>query len=149
MPERKREVDVASWLRGLELERYAPALLDAEITPDALPELTDADLRELGLPLGPRKVLLKGDPVPDWPAPRPVGSKEEAEPSRAPTAPSQAERRQLTVMFVDLVGSTALSARLDPGAPGLAAERDADRPAVPGNRNLPAQSVALASPSRA
>ena len=46
-----------------------------------------------------------------------MGSKEEAEPSRAPTAPSQAERRQLTVMFVDLVGSTALSARLDPALP--------------------------------
>ena len=107
-------MDVASWLRGLELERYAPAFLDAEITPDALPELTDADLRELGLPLGPRKVLLRAIQSLTGPPPRPVGSKDEAEPSRAPTAPSQAERRQLTVMFVDLVGSTALSAGLDP-----------------------------------
>ena len=46
--------------------------------------------------------------------PQPVGIKEEAAPWRAPTAQSQAERRQLTVMFVDLVGSTALSTRLDP-----------------------------------
>ena len=52
-------MDVAAWLRELGLERYAPAFLDAEITPEALPELTDADLRELGLPLGPRKVVLK------------------------------------------------------------------------------------------
>ena len=43
-----------------------------------------------------------------------MGIKEEAAPWRAPTAPSQAERRQLTVMFVDLVGSTTLSTRLDP-----------------------------------
>ena len=52
-------VDVAAWLRELGLERFAAAFLDAEITPEALPELTDADLRELGLPLGPRKVVLK------------------------------------------------------------------------------------------
>ena len=52
-------MDVAAWLRGLGLERYAAAFLDAEITPEALPELTDADLRELGLPLGPRRVVLK------------------------------------------------------------------------------------------
>ena len=114
MPGRKREVDVAAWLRDLGLERYAAAFLDAEITPEALPELTDADLRELGLPLGPRKVLLKAIQALAGPPPPPVGIKEEAAPWRAPTASSQAERRQLTVMFVDLVGSTALSTRLDP-----------------------------------
>ena len=107
-------MDVAAWLRGLGLERYATAFQDAEITPEALPELTDADLRELGLPLGPRKVLLKAIQALASPPPPPVGIKEEAAPWRAPTASSQAERRQLTVMFVDLVGSTALSARLDP-----------------------------------
>ena len=52
-------MDVAAWLGGLGLERYAQAFRDAEITPDVLPELTDADLRELGLPLGPRKAVLK------------------------------------------------------------------------------------------
>ena len=61
-------MDVAAWLRDLGLERYAPAFLDAEITPEALPELTDADLRELGLPLGPRKVRAQGDPGPGGPA---------------------------------------------------------------------------------
>ena len=108
------EVDIAAWLRELGLERYAAAFLDAEITPEALPELTDADLRELGLPLGPRKVLLKAIRPLAGPLAPPVGIKEEAAPRRAPTASSQAERRQLTVMFVDLVGSTALSTRLDP-----------------------------------
>ena len=110
------EVDVAEWLRELGLERYAGAFLDAEITPETLPELTDADLRELGLPLGPRKAVLKairglaGPPATAAPA----------EAARAvtgpdiPPVPSEAERRQLTVLFVDLVGSTALSARLDP-----------------------------------
>ena len=106
-------MDVAAWLRGLGLERYAAAFRDAEITAEALPELTEADLRELGLPLGPRKVVLKA--IRNLAAPRPAsGPGRKPRPARAPTAPSQAERRQLTVMFVDLVGSTELSRRLDP-----------------------------------
>jgi predicted ATPase/class 3 adenylate cyclase len=92
-------VDVGAWLRGLGLERYERAFRDAEVTPEILPELTEADLRELGLPLGPRKAVLKA--IRDLAAP--TGD-----------APSQAERRQLTVLFADLVGSTALSASLDP-----------------------------------
>ena len=51
--------DLAAWLRDLGLERYARAFRDAEVTPEVLPELTDVDLRELGLPLGPRKAVLK------------------------------------------------------------------------------------------
>src|SRR5918998_1915987 len=54
-----QDFDVTAWLCDLGLERYAQAFLDAEVTPEALPELTDADLRELGLPLGPRKIVLK------------------------------------------------------------------------------------------
>ena len=52
-------MDIAEWLRGLGLERYAQAFQDAEVTLEVLPELTEADLRELGLPLGPRKTVLK------------------------------------------------------------------------------------------
>ena len=52
-------MDVAAWLRDLGLERYEAAFRKSEITAAALPDLTDADLRELGLPLGPRKVLLR------------------------------------------------------------------------------------------
>src|SRR5687768_15979824 len=117
-------LDVTAWLRGLTLERYAQAFLDAEITPETLSELTDADLRELGLPLGPRKAVLKA--IRDLASPA-------AEVTRAGVglmgtpAPSRAERRQLTVMFVDLAGSTALSARLDPEEMGkvLRAYQDA------------------------
>ena len=111
-----QNMDIGDWLRDLGLERYARAFLDAEVTPDALPELTDADLRELGLPLGPRKVALKAirdlaGPPPSGPSPG--AARAEAGPGIAPVPP-EAERRQLTVMFVDLVGSTALSGRLDP-----------------------------------
>ena len=52
-------MDVGGWLRGLGLEQYVRAFRDAEVTAEILPELTEADLRELGLPLGPRKTVLK------------------------------------------------------------------------------------------
>jgi hypothetical protein len=52
-------MDIVTWLRGLGLERYAEAFRANEVTAEALPELTDSDLRELGLPLGPRRVLLR------------------------------------------------------------------------------------------
>jgi hypothetical protein len=52
-------MDIAAWLRGLGLERYEQAFRENEIDPEVLPELTEADLVTLGLPLGPRKKLLK------------------------------------------------------------------------------------------
>jgi hypothetical protein len=102
-------MDVAAWLQGLGLGQYANTFRESEIEADVLPELTEADLEKLGLPLGPRKRILKaianlGD---EDKAPRPTS------PVRTPPKDA-AERRQLTVMFCDLVGSTALSARLDP-----------------------------------
>ncbi|SIO47947.1 Predicted ATPase [Bradyrhizobium erythrophlei] len=109
-------MDIAEWLRGLGLERYTQAFQDAEVTTEVLPELTEADLRELGLPLGPRKIVLKaiqalaGAPTTVL---LPEAAGEEAG-SKAAPIPVEAGRRQLTVMFVDLVGSTALSSRLDP-----------------------------------
>src|SRR5918998_2052810 len=109
MPVPGQDLDIAVWLRSLRLERYVQAFLDAEVTPEVLPELTDADLRELGLPLGPRKLVLRAiRDLPGTSTPR-----ASATPS-APSAPPEAERRRLTVMFCDLVGSTALSRRLDP-----------------------------------
>jgi tetratricopeptide (TPR) repeat protein len=104
-------VDVAAWLRGLGLERYAPAFLENRIEADLLPSLTVEDLKDLGVTLvGDRRRLLDaiaalGAAVP--PAATPVAAPD------AP-APAEAERRQLTVMFCDLVGSTALSTRFDP-----------------------------------
>jgi class 3 adenylate cyclase len=109
-------VDIAAWLRGLGLGRYEQAFRDAEVTPEVLPELTDADLRELGLPLGPRKAVLKAiRGLTDPPA---AGTTAELAGAGAgpdvPPIPAEPERRQLTVMLADLVGSTALSRRLDP-----------------------------------
>lgn len=106
-------MDIAQWLHGLGLERYIQAFHDAEVTPEVLSELTEADLRELGLPLGPRKTVLRAIHALACPiAPVPVESGRLAEPNVA--LPPDADRRQLTVMFVDLVGSTALSLGRDP-----------------------------------
>jgi len=102
--------DIQAWLTGLGLERYTATFRDADLTADVLPELTEADLEKLGLPLGTRKKLLR--------AIASLGSGKQLVPPEAngspQTPPRDAERRQLTIMFVDLVGSTALSARLDP-----------------------------------
>lgn len=98
-------MNISAWLRTLGLERFERAFQEGEIDPEVLPELTDADLKELGVPLGPRRKLLKAIAALAAEA-KPVSTRE--------AMPSEAERRQLTVMFVDLVGSTELSARLDP-----------------------------------
>jgi class 3 adenylate cyclase/pimeloyl-ACP methyl ester carboxylesterase len=102
---------MAAWLRDLGLAKYEPALRQQEIDLDVLPELSEADFEQLGLPLGARKRLLKAIA-----ALQDSGSIER-EPASSPAAMTQsadAERRQLTVLFIDLVGSTELSARLDP-----------------------------------
>jgi class 3 adenylate cyclase len=102
-------MDVAAWLRDLGLGQYEGRFRENEIEADILPELTEADLEKLGLPLGPRKRILK--------AIANLGDEDKA-PRRTslgrPSPDDAAERRQLTVMFCDLAGSTALSARLDP-----------------------------------
>src|SRR5262245_4320711 len=108
-------MDIAAWLRGLGLEEYEPAFRDNRVDAEVLPDLTEAHLASLGLPLGPRLKLLKAIAALHegaMPA-RALDPPSEA-PSPPATRPSAAERRQLTVMFCDLVGSTALSAQLDP-----------------------------------
>src|SRR3954469_20182372 len=108
-------MDVGGWLRDLGLGQYEQAFGDNDIDTGLLPTLTADDLREIGIvSLGHRKRLLAAiatlTPLPlgtQPPTPTPPP------PPPPPTAP-QAERRQLTVAFIDLVGSTALSARLDP-----------------------------------
>jgi class 3 adenylate cyclase len=103
-------MDVGDWLRSLGLGQYEAAFRENEINAEVLPELTDADLEKLGTRLGHRKRLLKaiaGLRV------RAGGSTLSATPVSSLKADA-AERRQLTVMFCDLVGSTALAARLDP-----------------------------------
>ena len=104
-------MDVAGWLQGLGLERYVPAFRDNEIDWEALPKLTAEDLKDLGVVLGGhRRKLLAA--IAALGAAVPAATVTPA--SGDARAPAEAERRQLTVMFCDLVGSTALSARLDP-----------------------------------
>jgi class 3 adenylate cyclase len=99
-------MDTAAWLRGLSLERYAEAFRDNAIELEVLPELSEADLEKIGVLLGHRKIMLKAIAALSPPAPEPAGA--------SVHAAAEAERRHLTVMFCDLVGSTALSARFDP-----------------------------------
>ena len=96
---------LADWLAGLGLGKYARVLAEHEIDFDLLPLLTEADVRELGLPIGPRRRLMNALAGLRGEAERP---RDEAEPR------GEAERRQLTVMFVDLAQSTRLALRLDP-----------------------------------
>ena len=101
---------IARWLEGLGLGKYAATFADAEIDLAAVPHLTDDDLKELRLPLGPRRKILAAATTVVT-----NGLPPSLEPARPPTSShGDAERRQLTVMFCDLVGSTALASRLDP-----------------------------------
>ena len=104
-------IDVADWLRALGLEQYAPAFRDNDIDAEVLRRLTGEDLRELGVrSIGHRRRLL------DAISALGAVSANVTPTGASPDVPAQAEaeRRQLTVMFCDLVGSTALSAQLDP-----------------------------------
>jgi hypothetical protein len=108
-------MDVGSWLRSLGLGQYEAAFRDNEIDGKILPALTTEDLKELGVTVvGHRRRILQalGD-LPGSP-PAPVEATMAARPPQVATEQNTAERRQLTVMFCDLVGSTAMSARLDP-----------------------------------
>ena len=102
-------MDISAWLKALNLSQYEQCFRENDIEPGIVSELTADDLVALGISsVGHRRKLLtaisqlKDGAVPSAPA------------ARSPQAAHYAERRQLTVMFVDLVGSTAMSARLDP-----------------------------------
>jgi class 3 adenylate cyclase len=108
-------MDLDGWLRSLDLEEYEAAFHKNHIDEVVLPNLTVEDLRDLGVgSIGHRRklldaiALLRGD----------AEAKAKAPPPKTPSVPKSsqdtAERRQVTVMFSDLVGSTALSARMDP-----------------------------------
>jgi SAM domain (Sterile alpha motif) len=103
---------VADWLEKLGLGQYAQRFAENDISFAVLPDLTDQHLREIGVSLGHRLQLLRAIAEltsREKDAPKP------AVPTAASAAPQDtAERRQVTVMFSDLVGSTALSAQTDP-----------------------------------
>lgn len=122
--------DLRDWLRGNNLEQYAHAFEANDIDLDILADLDDRDLEQLGLSLGNRRRLLKAI-APGYTQVPPISSSGKAssldksasaaplpsvEKASAAEKPSSgdAERRQVTVMFADMVGSTALSAKVDP-----------------------------------
>jgi len=99
------EADIADMLDDLGLEKYANAFEAEEITPELVVSLSDDDLKQLGLPLGPRRAIVTAIAA-GGPTVAAVSSNDEPG--------LNAERRQITVMFCDMVGSTALSEQIDP-----------------------------------
>jgi class 3 adenylate cyclase len=103
---------IADWLEKLGLGQYAPRFAENDVSLAVLPDLTDQDLKELGVSLGHRRQILRAI----------AELKDVKQGAAQPFSPTQVsgvphdtgERRQVTVMFSDLVGSTALSARMDP-----------------------------------
>ena len=109
--------DITDWLAELGLDKYSPAFVEAEINYETLPDLAEEDLKELGLPLGPRRRvwgaiqrLRVSQPTPYETAAAIIAPSDVS----APATQTDAERRHLTVMFVDLVGSTEMATRMDP-----------------------------------
>jgi len=110
-------MDVVVWLRSLGLEEYEAAFRDNKINERVLPNLTQEDLKEIGVgPVGHRRILLDAIAAlrTDGSAKAPSGDQTPSAAHPSVSAEDRAERRQVTVMFSDLVGSTALSARMDP-----------------------------------
>jgi SAM domain (Sterile alpha motif)/Adenylate and Guanylate cyclase catalytic domain len=107
-------MDIGGWLRSLGLERYEAAFRENEIDQTVLPTVTAEDLKDLGVDVvGHRRKLLNAISA------LRADVSDEGPTAEAPSATPKpthdtAERRQVTVMFSDLVGSTALSARMDP-----------------------------------
>ncbi|MBR0831010.1 AAA family ATPase [Bradyrhizobium manausense] len=110
-PSARTESGLKDWLESIGLGQYAELFTQHRVDLDVIPDLTDADLVELGLPLGDRKRLQRG-----------IATLFQAPPAEPPAVPVRAqprsevgaERRQLTTMFCDMVDSTGLSAQFDP-----------------------------------
>lgn len=95
--------DISQWLQSLDLDHHSAVFVENEIDVRDLSELTEDDLKELGLTLGPRRRILAA-----------IRDLANVAPTEQSQTSHQAERRQIAVLFCDLVGSTALSAKLDP-----------------------------------
>ena len=108
--------DLRDWLRSNKFEQYAEIFEANDIDLDILPELSERDLEQLGVSLGNRRRLRK------------ALAERDAEPAgpSAADAPGEAERRQVTVLFCDMVGSTALSGTVDPELLGALIRRYQD-----------------------
>jgi class 3 adenylate cyclase len=101
--------EVVDWLKTLGMSEYAERFAESDIDMSVLCELTDQDLKELGVSLGHRRKMLRA--IAELVAVPPT----QLQPALTEPKPKDtAERRQVTVMFSDLVGSTALATRMDP-----------------------------------
>src|SRR3979409_305502 len=98
-------MDVGTWLSGLGLSQYEAVFRESEIDADVLTELTDQHLKDLGVSLGHRLKMLR--------AIRELGGRAAGQ-AEQPKRQDVPDRRQLTVMFCDLVDSTTLTTELDP-----------------------------------
>ena len=107
-------MDVGGWLRGLGLGKYEAAFLDNGIGEAVLPHLTVEDLKEIGVAtVGDRRMLLAAIAVLATPTSSELIGPQPSPALRAKAPEISAERRPITIMFCDLVGSTALASRLD------------------------------------
>lgn len=112
---------ITNWLSSLELDQYATSFEENDITTEDLTDLTDGDLKELGVAsMGHRKKILRmalqqnaSEPPIEVENPEPTQT-ETQNPDTKTSGSGSAERRQLTVMFADLVGSTEMAGRMDP-----------------------------------
>jgi class 3 adenylate cyclase/predicted ATPase len=106
-------MDFGGWLRSLGLQQYEAVFRENAIDETVLPDLTDQDLEKLGVLLGHRRKLLRAIASLENTEKASSAIHTSAPPPATPISQDAAERRQITVMFSDLVGSTALSARMD------------------------------------
>jgi hypothetical protein len=104
-------MNVAQWLNAIDLGQYAALFHEHEIDAGVLPDLVEADLEKIGVPLGHRKRLMRAIAALSAGGTPPSAAKPaSAQPSPSPpTSGAEAERRPITVMFCDLVGSTDLA----------------------------------------
>jgi hypothetical protein len=108
-------MDISAWLRDLGLHRYEAAFRDNSVDADVFPDLTESDLSQLGVTLGDRKRLLRAiASLSSGPTPASPAVPASASPPAPPSPRDDAERRPITVLFCDLVGSTSMAAKLDP-----------------------------------
>ena len=108
-------MNVAQWLNAIDLGQYEALFREHEIDAHVLPDLVEADLEKIGVPLGHRKRLVRAIAALSAGGTPPSAAKPaSAQPFPSPpTSDAQPERRPITVMFCDLVGSTSISAAFD------------------------------------
>jgi class 3 adenylate cyclase len=103
---------IVDWLKEFGMSEYAERFAENDIDIAVLPDLTDQHLKDLGVSLGHRLKMLRA--IRDLSGASVAATASSAPAATEPTQRHEAKRRQLTVMFCDLVGSTALSTKLDP-----------------------------------